>query len=263
MVMALVVGYIISHHGWSDAYFALSVPVFLLVVPFLAIFLRGKPAEIVRPQVVASSETLPDHRMAETIRNRAFWMLALAQILWGLSAGALIHIVAYLTSIGYTLQSATTGFATIAGLAAAGKPAFGAIGDRIGGKNALAIALLLIAASHILVLNVRHGWLLILYLLVVGFAVASPVALAPLVLAESLGLTRFGTLYGWIQLASTLGLFAGPLIAGELYDLTHSYVTSFETAALIALSGAVASFLCTAPRRAGLALSSAVHGITE
>ena len=260
MVMALVVGYIISHYGWSDAYFALSIPVFLLVVPFLAIFLRGKPSETVQPQPGASSETLPGYEVGEAIRTRVFWMLALAQVLWGLSAGAVIHIIAYLTGIGYTLQFATTSFATLAGLAALGKPAFGAVGDRIGGKNALAIALLLIAASHILVLSVRHEWLLILYLLVVGLAVASPVALAPLVLAESVGLKRFGTLYGWIQLASTLGLFGGPLIAGELYDLTHSYVTSFETAALIAVSGAAASFLCTAPRRAGLTLPAAVHG---
>ena len=109
-------------------------------------------------------------------------------------------------------------------------------------------------------MSVRHEWLLILYLLVVGLAVASPVALAPLVLAETVGLRRFGTLYGWIQLASTLGLFGGPLIAGELYDLTHSYVTSFETAALIAVSGAAASFLCTAPRQAGLPLPVAAHG---
>jgi hypothetical protein len=69
--------------------------------------------------------------------------------------------------------------------------------------------------SHILVLSVRHESLLIPYLLVVGLAVASPVALAPLVLAESVGLRRFGTLYDSIQLASTLGLFGGPLIAGS------------------------------------------------
>ena len=31
-----------------------------------------------------------------------------------------------------------------------------------------------------------------------------------------------------------LGLFGGPLIAGTLYDLTHSYAVSFEVAALLA-----------------------------
>ena len=85
MVMALVVGYIISHYGWSDAYFALSIPVFLLVVPFLAIFLGGKPSATVQPQPGASSETLPGYEVGEAIRTRVFWMLALAQVLWGLS----------------------------------------------------------------------------------------------------------------------------------------------------------------------------------
>src|SRR5215469_8730326 len=148
MVMALVVGYIISHYGWSDAYFALSIPVFLLVVPFLVIFLRGKPSESVQPQPGASSDTLAGYEVGEALRTRVFWMLALAQVLWGLSAGAVIYIVTYLTDIGYTLQFATTSFATLAGLAALGKPAFGVVGDRIGGENALARAVLLIAASH-------------------------------------------------------------------------------------------------------------------
>ncbi len=206
MAMAIVAGHIISQHGWSAAYFALSIPVFVLVVPFLAIF------------------------------------------------------VAYLTGIGYTLQFATTAFATLAGLAAVGKPAMGVLGDRIGGKNALAIALLLIATSHMLVLGAGREWLLIVYLLVVGLSVASPVALAPLVLAETMGLKRFGTLYGWIQVAAMLGLFGGPLIAGELFDLTRSYAVSFEVAALLAVAGAAASFLCAAPQASGMVLAAPAHG---
>ncbi len=70
----------------------------------------------------------------------------------------------------------------------------------------------------------------------------------PLVLAEAVGLRRFGTLYGWMQVFATSGLFGGPLIAGQLYDLTHSYATGFEIAALIAVAGAVAAFLCIAPQ---------------
>jgi MFS family permease len=190
MVMALVVGHIISHHGWSAAYFALSIPVFVLVVPFLAIALRGRPNGTAKAEGGESGQMMSGYEFGEAIRTRVFWMLAVAQLFWGLSAGAVIHIVAYLTGIGYTLQFATTAFATLAGLAALGKPAMGVVGDRIGGKNALAIALLLIAVSHMLVLGAQREWLLILYLLVVGLSVASPVALAPLVLAESMGLRR-------------------------------------------------------------------------
>jgi MFS family permease len=84
--------------------------------------------------------------------------------------------------------------------------------------------------------------------------------LAPLVLAETMGLRRFGTLYGWIQVAATFGLFGGPLIAGELYDLTRSYAVSFEVAALLAVAGAAASFLCAAPRASGVVLAAQAHG---
>jgi MFS family permease len=142
---------------------------------------------------------------------------------------------------------ATTVFALLAGLAALGKPTMGALGDPIGGKNALGIALLLIAMSHILILGAGHRWVIVLYLLVAGVSIATPSSLVPLVLVEALGLKRFGTLYGWMQVFATLGLFGSPLIAGQLYDFTDSYASGFEIAALVAVAGAVAAFLCVAP----------------
>ena len=55
------------------------------------------------------------------------------------------------------------------------------------------------------------------------------------------------------QVFATSGLFGGPLVAGQLYDLTQSYTTGFEIAALIAVAGAVAAFLCVSPRPVGVA----------
>jgi MFS family permease len=81
-----------------------------------------------------------------------------------------------------------TVFAILAGLAALGKPTMGMLGDRIGGKNALGIALLLIAVSHILILGAGHA-LIVLDLLVVGASIATPSSLVPLVLAEAVGLS--------------------------------------------------------------------------
>jgi len=259
MVLAFTAGYIISQYGWRAAYFALSIPALVLVLPFLAIVVRGRPEET-EQKADESSEPLQGLEVAEAIRSRAVWMLFVAQLLWGLSAGAVIHFVAYLTGIGYTLRFATAAYGALAGLAALGKPTMGVLGDRIGGKNALGIALLLVAMSHILVLGAEHAWLVVVYLLVAGIAIASPVALVPLVLTELVGLKRFGTIYGGVQLSATLGLFGGPLIAGRLYDLTHTYSASFELAALIAVAGAAASFLCVAPRASQVPLAAPAHG---
>jgi hypothetical protein len=40
--------------------------------------------------------------------------------------------------------------------------------------------------------------MLVLWLIVIGIAGAAPFALVPMVTAETLGLKRFGTLFGWL-----------------------------------------------------------------
>jgi MFS family permease len=148
MAMAFMTGHIISQYGWRAAYFALSIPALVLVLPLLAIVVRARPAGAAKQKVGEPGHALPGYEVGEAIRTRVFWMLAVAQLTWGLSAGAVIHIVAYLTGIGYTMGFATTVFAILAGLAALGKPTMGVLGDGIGGKNALGIALLPIAVSQ-------------------------------------------------------------------------------------------------------------------
>jgi MFS transporter, OFA family, oxalate/formate antiporter len=120
-------------------------------------------------------------------------------------------------------------------MAAAGKVAMGALGDRIGGKNALGIGMVMIAASMLVLLNADRWSMLILWLLIVGIAGASPVALVPLVTAEHLGLKRFGTLYGWLGFALTFGLFVGPQLVGWMTDVTGTYTAGYELCGLIFL----------------------------
>ena len=69
--------------------------------------------------------------------------------------------------------------------------------------------------------------------------------LSPLVVAESLGVKRYGSLMGLVGFPFTPGShMIGPLAAGAIYDLTASYARAFELCAMIAIAGVVASFLC-------------------
>jgi MFS family permease len=90
--------------------------------------------------------------------------------------------------------------------------------------------------------------MLVLWLIVIGIAGDAPFALVPMVTAETLGLKRFGTLFGWLGSVVTVGLFLGPLLVGWLTDATGTYTTPFELCALVSLVGATAAFLCVAPR---------------
>jgi MFS family permease len=65
----------------------------------------------------------------------------------------------------------------------------------------------MIAAGVFILLNARQVPMLVLWPVVVGIAGAAPVALVPMVTAETLGLKRFGTLFGWLGSVVTVGLF--------------------------------------------------------
>jgi MFS family permease len=194
---------------------------------------------------------LPGYEVREALRTRTFWMLVVAQLSYGLAVGGTFHhLVAFLEGLSYSLHSATLVVSIVLGMAAVGKAAMGALGDRIGGKNALAIGFAMIAAGVFILLNARQAAMLVLWLIVVGIAGAAPVALVPMVTAETLGLRRFGTLFGWLGSVVTVGLFIGPLLVGWMTDVTGSYTTPFELCALICLVGSAASFLCLVPRTA-------------
>ena len=84
-----------------------------------------------------------------------------------------------------------------------------------------------------------------------------------MVTAETLGLKRFGTLYGWLGSVLTLGLFLGPLTIGWMTDVTGSYSMSFELCALVFMVGSAASFLCVAPRLAAIPMMAEAGASTS
>jgi len=264
MAMTFTVGSVIAAYGWRAGYLAVAIPAVLLVVPLLLFVVRTRPANTSSQSVAAQAEALPGYEVGEALRTRAFWMLAVAEMSFGLAAGGTFHhLVAFLEGLHYGLRAATLVVSIVLGMAAVGKVAMGALGDRIGGKNALGIGFALIAVSVPILLNAEQPAMLVLWLIIVGIAGASPVALGPLLAAETLGLKRFGTLFGWLGFALTFGLFIGPQLVGWITDVTGSYTAGYELCGLICVVGAAASFLCVAPRPAAVPMLGEVRPQTS
>ncbi len=260
MVMTFTVGSTIAAHSWRTGYFIVAVPATLLVIPMLLFVVRTRPADANSQSVASQAEALPGYEVGEALRTRAFWMLAVAEMSFGLAAGGTFHhLVAFLEGVHYSLRAATLVVSIVLGMAAVGKVAMGALGDRIGGKNALGIGFVMIALSVPILLHAAQPAMLVLWLIIVGIAGASPVALGPLLTAETLGLKRFGTLFGWLGFALTFGLFIGPQLVGWMTDVTGSYTAGYELCGLICMVGSAASFLCGAPRPAVLPMMAEVR----
>ena len=116
--------------------------------------------------------------------------------------------------------------------------------DRITASRALTLNFLVQAAGVALVFPAGRATVAAVFILVYGISVAAPLALLPLLTAESLGLKRYGLLGGLVGLAQTSGAAIGPLVSGRIFDQTQSYAAAFELCIVINLIGAMAAYAC-------------------
>jgi MFS family permease len=252
MVMAPLVSYAIASSGWRAGEVLLAAPMFLIVTPLVLGFVLTRPpdsasvaAEVTHANARDLMDAVPGLEIAQALRTRSFWMIILAQLFFPLAAaGAFVHMVAYLIGIGYGEAVAALSLSLVLLFATIGQPLMGVVADRIGGRAALALAFALLAISLLMLLAANKAVALGLFVFVFGLIVAGPIVLVPVVVAESLGVKRYGSLMGLVGLPFTLGLGLGPLAAGGIYDLTASYAIAFQSCVVISLMGVAASLIC-------------------
>ena len=96
-------------------------------------------------------------------------------------------------------------------------------------------------------------------LLCYGLTAGVTTAVIPVVLVESLGLRRFGSISGLVGLAGTIGIAGGPLVMGLIFDFTASYTRSFELGAARPIAAAIAA-LAVSPAEGVGAIPGGVAG---
>ena len=244
MVMTLVAGYVLRNWGWRTAYLTVGLPMILIAVPAIIIVVRSGPAEATQSPAQVSADRA-GLAAGDALRTRSFWMIALANFCFGLSAtGTAIHMIAHLESVGYAPATATLLMSLMFGLAAIGKVFFGLLADRSSARLSLGLDYALQAGALTLVFGLGHFVTTPLFVTAYGLTVAAPLMLLPLLLAESVGLRRFGLLGGFVGLAQTFGATLGPLISGAIFDATKSYALAFALFIAVNLLGAIAALSC-------------------
>jgi MFS transporter, OFA family, oxalate/formate antiporter len=244
MLMTLTAGYVIAHWGWRVAYLVFAAPVFVIVIPSVALTVRSRPPGERTMSVAEAGNTLEGFETAEAIRTRSLWMIVLAQFLWAFATtGSIIHLVQYLIDHHYSAASAANLLSLIFGLCTLGKVAMGLVADRMTARVAATWTLLLNAFGLLLLFGVEHAWVMAPLLATYGFLQAAPVMLFPLLTAESMGLKRYGSIFGIVSCANTIGAVFGPPVAGSIFDATHSYVVAFSLFVASYFAAAIASYL--------------------
>jgi MFS family permease len=129
----------------------------------------------------------------------------------------------------------------IAGL---GKLLMGVLADRFSARRALAFNFLAAALRIILMFSAANAAVLVLFVIIFGLTVGAPLVLLPMLIAESLGLKRFGSIAGVSAVCQTIGAALGPIGTGRIYDLMGSYNYAFDLFVIACILGALATLGC-------------------
>jgi MFS family permease len=172
--------------------------------------------------------------------------------LWQINAGYFVcgmsvaiystHLIPFATDRGFSNATAVATFSLLVASSAVGALVAGAISDRIGRKNVLALAYFVRALAFIVLLSWRQEVALYVFAVLGGISwLATPGSVIALT-GEVYGMRALGTLSGISLLAHQIGGGASVWLAGELHDLTGSYDISFILTIIGLLAASLVSF---------------------
>jgi MFS family permease len=221
--VTIFASWIVQRSGFRAGYLAMAIPIVVVVIPLLALFMRTAPeAEETRPASGALEAELSGLEVREALGSRSFWMIAVAEVFFATAGvGLRVHLVPFLTGIGYSPTLAAEILGAMFIFSAIGSSMMGALADRLGGRVTLSLVFFAGAAGIAALLGASH--LIAVGAFVVIFGLVRETHIVPIVITESLGAKRLGALLGLLALFTTFGFAAGPVIAGRIFDRTGSY----------------------------------------
>jgi MFS family permease len=247
LVLVYISYLLLESVGWRPSHLYLGIAVLAVTVPMaLMVPRRG-------PDATGASGAAARQQVAQGPLETTSWSKALRSLpLWQLNGGYFVcgmtvaifsvHLIPFATDRGFSPQTAAKAFGLMAILSVVGSLLSGALSDRVGRKNVLALAYLIRGGAFTLLLLWRHELALYVFAVVGGLSwLATPPSVIALT-GEIYGLRALGALGGISLLAHQIGGGASVWLAGAMHDLTGSYDVSFTLAAVALVGASLISF---------------------
>ena len=259
-LIVLGIAWSIEHSGWRETAFYSGFVIWGVGLP-LALLMRYRPEPYgYEPDggpapATAGAKEQPrsdevDFTPGEAMRTRQFWVMNAGFLLRLMGTAAVpVHLIAFLVEdVGFSTARAALLLGLIGPVGAAGRLGFGVLGDALTKRYVLATAVLIQAASLVVLAFTEHFWhgLIFLVLFAVGHGGGAPVWIATR--AEYFGRKHYATISGYGAVLMLIGSVVGPIFAGVLSDhVENGYAVSFVTMAALAGLGAVMIVFSTPP----------------
>jgi len=226
---------LIATYGWATALLVLALV--MLVVPFLAIALAGRPST---SDIVVRQQSLRE-ALVEAFGHRSFNLLVAGFFVCGFQlAFVTTHLPPYLVDIGLDVRLAAWALAFIGLFNVAGSLASGRLGQIFSKPIVLALIYLGRAAAIIFLITTPPSAVTVLiFAAVMGLLWLATVPLTMGLVAVMFGPRFLATLSGMVFLSHQVGAFLGVWLGGFLYDRTGSYDIVWWIAVALAVFAAI------------------------
>jgi len=225
LTMAPFAAWLITSHDWRTSLLIIAGVAAALMLP-TAMLLRNAPALTTtdHPQIATSNDPTGGMSLSEVLRSPPFLILTFTSFFCcATHSGPIFHTVSYAVTCGIPMIAAVSIY-SVEGLAGmGGRIAFGLLGDRFGAKRVLALGLLAQAFGALAYIFVANLIGFYSVAAVFGFIYAGVMPLYAVLVRENFPLRMMGTVIGGVSMAGALGMAAGPMVGGMIYDSLSSY----------------------------------------
>lgn len=228
MTMAPLVAYLVSGHDWRTTLQIVAGIVAVIMIPVSLLVRRPPALAAANPAasngVLANGGPQAEMSVGEAVRSPQFAILLLTNFFCcATHSGPIIHTVSYAVSCGIPLIAAVSIYSLEGFAGLGGRIAFGLLGDKLGAKRVLVAGLLVQAFGALSYVFVRELAGFYAVAAVFGFIYAGTMPLYAAIARENFPLKMMGTVIGGTAMAGSLGMSAGPVAGGLIYDTFASY----------------------------------------
>jgi MFS family permease len=252
-VSPLLVHWLIETFGWRRAFEVIGGLIVATLFPIGIWVTRSAPRDLGlwpdgSPSNPATAEDVsaPSRTAREAIGTANFWLLLLGSMLViGVIGTVISHFILFLKDEGYSSGWASRALSVLLFSSLAGRVIVGYFADRFTRKNVMALFYLTLALAIPLLFLHHQARAVIGFAILFGFAMGADYMLIPLVAVDCFGLSALGKILALIIMADSLGQTFGPVMAGRIFDLRHSYDLAWLIITAVGMLGAAAIYLIT------------------
>ncbi len=248
---ALLANYLVSNHGWRDAYLVIGI-LFFVIMAVSSFVVKVDPVETDTlsdgSRAVLNQLSIQRRPTREVLMTSSFFVITICHCV-AIAAFQIIaaHLVPYATDIGISSTASAAAIGLMGGFSIPGRIISGHLSEKIQWKTILVFSYLGMGLFMLLLLFLRATWMLYCFVLFYGFFHGSRVSAYLGILGDFFGMSSLGELIG---ITMAVGIFTGaftPYLAGLLFDITGSYLIVFMIMIVFLLGGGIVASLITKP----------------